>query len=138
MSEAGKFAGSRDGNDTAAIQKHDAGGQQKGFANVVGDQYDGVRHVGGQPEELALEFGAGDRIEGPEGFVHQKDLWIRSEGTGYADPLALATGKLARIAIGIDRRRQADRLQDFDVAGRDAIRGPIFELGHEANVFTHG
>ena len=104
MREAGKFAGSGDGNDAAGVQENNAIGEQEGFANVVGDQHDSFCHVGGQAEDLALEFGAGDRVEGAEGFVHEKNLRISSESPGHTDALALAAGQLSRIAVRIDRR----------------------------------
>src|SRR5215467_9178555 len=119
MSEAGEFVWSRNGNDATGVQQDNAVGQQERFANIVGDENNGFRHVDGQAEKLALEFGASNRIECTEGFVHKEDSRVSCQGAGHTDALALAAGELSRITLRINRWGQADRLEDLDIAGRD-------------------
>ena len=59
-----------------------------------------------------MQFGAGDGIEGAEGFVHQENGRIGGESAGDADALALAAGKFAGIARG-DLGIESDELQEF-------------------------
>jgi hypothetical protein len=74
--------------------------QEEGFANVVGNEDDGFFQAGSERFELALKFGAGDGIEGAEGFIHEEDGRVGGESARYADALALSAGKFARMARG--------------------------------------
>ena len=47
-----------------------------------------------KPQELLLQAGPRDRVEGPERLVHQHHRRIRREGAGETDSLALATREL--------------------------------------------
>jgi hypothetical protein len=101
----------------------------------VGDKNDGFRHVGGQSEKLALEFGTGDGIECTERFVHEEDGRVSGQGAGHTDALALATGKLSRITVRINRWGQADRLEDLNIACRDAFRRASFRVAARGKRF---
>lgn len=93
-----KFLRRREGNETSGVKKSDAGSEDKSFANVVGDKDDGLLEAKRQSGELALKFGASDGIERAEGFVHQEDGRVCSEGARDADALTLAAGKLTRAS----------------------------------------
>ena len=87
-------------------------------------------------EEFALQFRAGDGIEGAEGFVHQEDGRIRGQSAGHAYPLPLAAGKFARIALG-DLGIESDELQQLVDAFGDSIRVPLLNLRNEADIARH-
>jgi hypothetical protein len=98
--EAKKFLRSFDGDKAAGFEEGNAGAEKQGFANIVGDENDGLTEAAGESGEFTLEFGARDGIEGAERLVHEKDGRIGGESAGHADALALATGKLPRMARG--------------------------------------
>ncbi len=64
------------------------------------DEDDGLVEAASEGAEFALKFGAGDRIEGTEGLVHEKNGRIGGEGARDTDALALAARKFARVAGG--------------------------------------
>jgi hypothetical protein len=137
MIEAKKFLRRSAGNDAAGFEKDDAGSEEQGFAQIVGDEDDGLAEATGKRAEFALKFGAGDGVERAEGLVHEKDRWIGGEGAGNADTLALASGELARSALGIFARIEADKLEHFFDAGVGARSIPFFKGGDEGDVFCH-
>ena len=92
MVEAEKFLRGGAGDDAAGFKQDDARGEEKRFAQIVGDEDNGFAEAAGEGAEFALEFGAGDGIKRAEGLVHQKDGRIGGEGTSDADTLALAAG----------------------------------------------
>ena len=100
MVDAEKILRGREGDYAACAEECDALAEEKSFADVVGDEHDGFVETPGESAELALKFGASDRIEGAEGLVHKKNGRIRGEGAGDTDALALPAGKFARVASG--------------------------------------
>lgn len=72
------------------IKQRDASGKKEGLANVVRDENDGFLETACKGDEFALKLGAGDGVEGAEGFVHKKDRRISSERTSDTDALTLA------------------------------------------------
>ncbi len=100
MVEVEKFLRRSKGDDASGVEKGDARGEKKSFANVVRDENDGLAETAGEGAELALKFGAGDRIERAKRLVHKKDGRIGRESARDADALALAAREFTRTAIG--------------------------------------
>ena len=120
MIEAEKFLRRSESDKTSGIKEGDALAEKKGFADVVGDEDDGFVEAAGEGPEFALKFGAGDGIEGAEGFVHQENGRIGGESAGDADTLALAAGEFARTAGGKFGRIEADHAEQLINAGGDS------------------
>ena len=64
-----------------------------------------------EAEELLLEPLPGDGVDGPEGLVHEQDGRVPGQGAGHTDPLRLPARELVRVAVGVDRRVEADQVQ---------------------------
>ena len=94
--------------------------EEKGFAEIVGDEDDSFAEAAGEGAEFALKLGAGDGIEGAEGLVHQKNRRIGGKGTSDADTLALAAGEFARAAAGKFSRIKSDEAEQLIDAGSDS------------------
>ena len=137
MVEAEKFLRGGAGDDAAGFKQDDARGEEKRFAQIVGDEDNGFAEAAGEGAEFALELGAGDGIERAEGLVHQKDGRIGGEGTSDADALALAAGKLARTAMREFAGIEADKMQHFIDAGGDARGIPLFQNGNESDILSN-
>ena len=89
MIEAKEFLRRGAGDNATGFQQNDAGGEQQGFAQVVGDENDGFAEAAGEGAELALKLGPGNGIEGAERFIHQQDRGICGKSAGDADALTL-------------------------------------------------
>src|SRR5690242_17778728 len=100
MIEMQKILGGRESDELSCTEKRDARGEKQGFANVVGDEDNGLFEAASEGAEFALKFGAGDWIESAEGLVHKKDGRIGGESTSESDALALAAGKFTRMTGG--------------------------------------
>ena len=87
--------------DQAVMHDDDLVGHGHGLDLVVGD----VDRGGLQPLMQLLDLGAHLHaqlgVEVGERFVEQKHLRIAHDGAAHGDALALAAGKLARIALEI-------------------------------------
>ena len=130
-----KFAGRSGGGDVAVFEEHDAGGQEQGFAKIVGDEDDGFIEAMREGDEFALKFGASDRIERAKRLVHQENGRIDREGAGNTDALTLAAGKFARVTSGIFAWIETDEMEEMVDAGGNASGIPVFETGNESNIF---
>ena len=135
MVNAKKFLRRADGDDAARFEQGDARGEQERFAEIVGDEHDGLGEAAGQGAEFALQFGAGDGVERAERLVHEKNWRVGSEGAGDADALALAAGEFTGAARGEFGGMKADKTQQFRYARGDSRGIPLFEPGHEADIF---
>ena len=51
-------------------------------------------------ERLGLQLFAHDRVDRAERLVHQQDVRVDGEAASHADPLLLAAGELAGVALG--------------------------------------
>ena len=138
MIEAEKFPRRGTGDNTAGFEQDDAGGQEQGLAQIVGDKDDGFAESAGKGPEFLLKFGAGDGIERTERFVHQQDRRIGGEGAGNADPLALASGELARATFGVFARIKTHQPEHFLDSGCRARRVPVFQTGYEGHILCNG
>ena len=74
----------------------------------------------------------------PKGLVHQQNRRIGGERARHSHSLALAAGKLVRIAPQELRRIEADERQQFLHARADALRRPAFEARHQRDVLLDG
>ena len=88
-----------------------------------------------QAQELVLQPLADDRIDGAEGLVHEHHRRVGGERPGHADALALAAGELARVAVAVLGRVEADQRQELVDAlaaaarfGQPSRRGTIATL----------
>ncbi len=138
MIKAKKFLRRGAGDDAARLEQNDSRGEKEGFAQIVGDEDDGLAEAARQGAEFALEFGASDGIEGAKGLVHQKNGRIGGEGASNADALALAAGKFAGTAMGKFARIEADEVEHFLDAGGDARGVPLSQSGNQGDIFCNG
>jgi len=136
--EAKKFLRRGAGNDVAGLEQDNARGEEQGFAQIVGDEDDGLAEAAGEGAEFALELGARDGIERAEGLVHQKDGRIGGESAGDTDALTLAAGKFAGAAMGEFAGFKADKLEHFIDASNGAGGIPVFQGGNKSDVFRDG
>ena len=74
-----------------------------------------------EAQELVLEALADDRVDGAEGLVHEHHRRVGGERSRHADALTLATGELARVAIAVAGRIEADQRQQLVDALADAV-----------------
>ena len=138
MVEAKELLWSSAGNDAASFEQDDARSEKQRFAEIVGDEDDGLAEAAGESAEFTLELGAVDRVERAEGLVHQQDGRIGGERARDADALALASGKFAGAATRKFARIEADKLEHFLDAGGGAGGVPVFQSGDEGDIFCDG
>ncbi len=99
------------GDDAALLEDDDVVAEQEGFVDIVGDEHDRLAQFALQPQDLALEFGPHQRVDGTEGLVHEQDVRVDREGARHPDALLLAAGELRRVAIR-ERRVEPDGLDE--------------------------
>ena len=86
-------------DDAAGAQKDEMIAQVRGFAQVMGDQDHGLLKLLKDIFEIGLQIGPDHGIQGAKGFVQEEDVGVQHQGPHEADPLALATGELDRVAL---------------------------------------
>src|SRR5258708_29542577 len=118
--EAKKILRRGTGNDAAGFEQDDAGSEKQRFAEIVGDEDDGLAEAAGEGAEFALELGAGDGVERTEGLVHEQDGRIGGESARDTHALTLAAGKFAGAATREFARIETDKLEHFLDAGGGA------------------
>src|SRR6185437_6981986 len=86
-----------------------------------------------QAAVLGAEGVACDRIECPEGLVHEHDLWSRSERASHPDALPLSARQLSGHATQISARQinQIDQLLRADI---DLLLMPPEQLWGDADI----
>ena len=77
---------------------------------------------------------AGDRVDRAERLVHQDHGRVGRQAAGHADPLLLPAGELARVAVAVARRVEADQVEQLVDAARGPLRVPAEQLGHDRDV----
>jgi hypothetical protein len=97
-------------------QKKNALREVKGFIKVMRDENDCLLQLQKECAQHILHFSAGQRVERTERFIHKQDFRISGERAGKAYALALAPGKLMRIAMQKDFGIEADGLRQFATA----------------------
>ena len=108
-----------------------------GLVDVVRDEEDRLAQLALEAEELVLELVADDRVDRRERLVHEHHRRVGRQRTGDADPLLLAAGELAGVALG-ERRVEADALEQLHRPVTDLLLVPAEQLGHGADVVEHG
>ena len=105
------------------LQDDDLVAEQERLVDVVGDEHDRLAELALQSEQLLLQLGADDRVDGAEWLVHQQDVRVDRESAGDADALLLAARELARVAIG-EGPVEPDGVEQFEgVVVRLALAG---------------
>ena len=99
----------------------------------MGDQDHGLVQGLEHRLEIGLELGPDHRIERAQGFVEEKDFGIQHQSPHQADPLALAAGKLDRIA-GKGVPGKAREVREFLEPGLDLGLGPADMARHEGDI----
>src|SRR6185312_10035814 len=91
-----------DGFGAAGARRHhhDLVAQGHGLVDAVRDEDDGLLVRLPNAQQLLLQDGLVLLVERREGLVHEQDLRIVGEGTGYGDALTHAPGELVRIGLG--------------------------------------
>ncbi len=125
--------------DLALAHDDDAVGKLQRFLLVVSDEDGGVAGAIVKLAQPAAQFLADLGIERAEGFVEQQDARLDRHGAGQCHTLALAAGKLVRIALFEPRKLDhieevRDALADLGL-GRAAGGGA--NLQAEADVLGH-
>ncbi len=75
--------------------------------DVVGHEHHGLAQFLLESQELALQAGPGDRVDGPERLVHQQHRRVGRQRSRHAGPLALTARQLGRVALGVSGRDRA-------------------------------
>ena len=133
-----QFGRGRELGDLAALLHHgDPIAHLDRLVDVVGHEEDGLLDVGLEPEELVLEAPAADRVDRAERLVHQHHRRIDGQRPGDADPLLLASGQLARIAVG-ELGVEADQVEQFRDPFVDPALVPFQKFGDGRDVLADG
>ena len=109
------------GDLRALLQDHDLVAEEERLVDVVRDEHDGLAELALQADQLLLQVGAHDRVDGAERLVHEQDVGVGGEAARHADPLLLPARELARVAVG-ERAVESDRVEQLE----RAARGPRF------------
>jgi hypothetical protein len=105
------------------------------LVDVVGDEQNRLPDLCLEPQELVLKLLPVDRVDRPEGLVHEHHRWVGGERSGYADPLLLTARELRGVAVhelGIER----DQLHQPGDARLAAVRVPAEQLRHGRDVLA--
>ncbi len=94
----------------ADVEHRDLVAQRDRLVDVVGHQDDRLAHLLLQVEQLALEPGPHDGVDGPEGLVHQEHRGVSGQGAGHSHPLLLTAGELG----GVPRQQGAIEAHEVD------------------------
>ena len=85
-------------------------------------------------EQLFLQAGAGDGIEGAERLIHEHGGGLGGERAGETDALLLPAGELGRVAIAVLVRWKADEVQQVIDTLHSALLVPFEKGGHNRDV----
>ena len=123
-----------DSDELAGIQHRDSGAEQKRFAHMVGHNHDRLPEVLLHFLEFALDFGARERIERSERFVHQQNGWVGGERSGDPDALALPAGKLMGIAARIFTAIESYEFEQMRDARTNSLFRPALQAREQRNI----
>ena len=76
----------------------------------MGDEHDGLPEAMLKLEEFFVQLCPRDRVQRPEGFVHQQDVRVPRQRARDAHPLFLSTTELVGMLLRIPRR-QTDQIE---------------------------
>ena len=122
------------GDARLVLQHEDAVAELDGLVDVVGDAHNGLVQLGLHVEQLVLEVGAGDRVDGAEGLVHEQDGRVGGQAPGDPDALLLTAGQLLRVAVAVGGGVEAHHLEELVGATGDAPLVPAEQLGDDGDV----
>ncbi len=122
------------GDPGALLEDRDAIAHLDRLVDVVGDEGDRLLQFVLEAEELVLQTGACDRVDGPEGFVHQQHRRVGRQRPRHTDALALSAGELLGEPFAVLVGREPDHLEQFVHALLGAILVPSEQLGHGRHV----
>ena len=108
-----------------------------GLLDVVGDQHHGLVQLRLEPEELILQGGPDNRVDGAERLVHQQHRRVGGQRPGHPHPLLLAAGQLVRVAAG-QVLVQADQRHQLPGPGPGLALAPADQQRHRADVVLDG
>ncbi len=111
------------GEHPALAQDRDAVTHLDRLVDVVGDEHDGLAQPLLEAQKLVLQATAVDRVDRPEGLVHQHQRRVSGERAGHADALALAARELGRIALA-DLLVETDQLEQLLARAPQYARAP--------------
>ena len=100
----------------------------------MGDEHDGLLHLGLQAQELVLQAVTGDRVDRAEGLVHEHHRRVGRQRACDADALRLATRQLLGIAVAVLGRVESDEVEQLVGACAGALRVPAEQAGDRAHV----
>src|ERR1700683_2004368 len=120
----------------AERKNDDAIAQTGGFADVVGDENNGLAGLAPDAFELVVKEIAGLRIESGERLVHQKNVRLHRERASQGHALAHAAGKLVDVAIG--ELRELNELQEVARAPGELCLGSALHTQAEFDVLADG
>ena len=117
-------AGRPELRELAALGQHrDLVAHLHGLVDVVGDQHDGLAEFALQPEELVLQPGPDDRVDGRERLVHEQHRRVGGQRSRDTDSLLLAPGELARVPVGVQSRVEPDQVEELAARARACAFG---------------
>jgi len=122
--------------DAAGGEDDDAGREEDGFGDGVGDEDGGPVLAVAEGEEFLVEVFAGELVEGAERFVEQEELRFEGEGAGEGDTHFFAAGELARVAVG--ERGDAREREKFGHASVPFGCGRVAKLEEGGGVLADG
>ena len=125
-----KLEGGRYLAHIAKVQHHDAGADVAHHAQVMGDEDQGQPHFLLQLHQQVDYLGLDRDIQRRDGFIADDQLRLEDQRAGYADALALSTGKLVRIAVDLVRQ-QPHAIHHLAHPFRDLGLGRFWEMGDQ-------
>ena len=97
----------------AVAQQHHVVGQVQGLVDVMCDQHHRLARVVLNAQQCGLQRAAGQWVERAKGLVHQQDFRPRGQRPRHPHTLLLATRQLVRVALAVNRWRQAQQRQQL-------------------------
>ncbi len=80
---------------------------------VVGDEQVGQAQLAAQPLEEVEHLRLDQHVQGGDRLVADEQRRLKGDGARDGDPLRLAAGQLARVALGVPGRVEADQVEQL-------------------------
>jgi hypothetical protein len=119
---------------TALGEHRDPVAEPDGLVEIVRHEEHCLADLALQPDELGLQPVTDDRVDRPEGLVHQQHRRVGGEGTCDADALPLAAGELVRVPLCEAAVLEADQVEQLVGPGVDLLAVPPEQLGHGRDI----
>ncbi len=124
------------GDDAADLQHDDAVGQLDGLVDVVGDQHDRLVDPALEVEQLVLQAGPDDGVDGRVRLVHEQDGRVGRQRPGHPHPLLLPTAEGRRVAVE-QRGVEAEEVGQLVDPVVDQVLVPPEQAGDGGDVVAH-